>query len=110
MAQPHTRSPIVGGKPDWESQPGRGTWNLTAIPRRMERSAKGIAGWILAKVNGVGPQASLQQKASPRQHAHQRGHPHLPPADLTFKLQSYRLRYSLLAQRPSVGRLRYTLT
>ena len=73
MAQPHTRSPVVGGKPDWESQPGRSTWNLTAIPRRMERSAKGIAGWILAKVNGVGPQASLQQEASPGQHAHQRG-------------------------------------
>ena len=73
MAQPHTRSPVVGGKPDWESQPGRGTWNLTAIPRRMERSAKGIAGWILAKVNGMGPQASLQQEASQGQHAHRRG-------------------------------------
>ena len=56
-----------------ESQPGRGTWNRTAIPRRMERSAKEIPEWILAKVNGVGPQASLQQKASPGQHAHQRG-------------------------------------
>ena len=55
-----------------ESQPGRGTWNRTAILRRMERSAKGIAGWILAKVNGMGPQASLQQEASPG-HAHQRG-------------------------------------
>ena len=73
MAQPHIRSPVVGGKPDWESQPGRGTWNRTVIPRRMDRSAKEIAGWILAKVNGMGPQASLQQEASPGQHAHQRG-------------------------------------
>ena len=56
-----------------ESQPERGTWNRTAIPRRMERSAKEIAGCILAKVNGMGPQASFQQEASPGQHGHQRG-------------------------------------
>ena len=47
-----------------ESQPGRSTWNLIYIARRMERRANGIAEWILAKVNGVGPQASLQQEVS----------------------------------------------
>ena len=56
-----------------ESQPGRGTWNRTVILRRMERSGKEIAGCILAKVNGMGPQASFQQEASPGQHGHQRG-------------------------------------
>ena len=39
----------------------------------MDRSAKEIAGCILAKVNGVGPQASFQQEASQGQHGHQRG-------------------------------------
>ena len=73
MAQPHTRSPVGGGKPAWGIATGRGTWNRTAIPRRMERSAKGIAGWILAKVIGVGPQASFQQEASQGQHAHHGG-------------------------------------
>ena len=38
-----------------ESQPGRSTWNRTAIPGRMDRNAKGIAEWILSKVNGVEP-------------------------------------------------------
>ena len=38
MAQPHTRSPVGGGKPGWgEWQPGTGhPWNRTARVRRVE--------------------------------------------------------------------------
>ena len=49
MAQPHTRLPVGGGKPDWEIATGTGHLELGRVMlRRMERSAKGIAGWILA--------------------------------------------------------------
>ena len=73
MAQPHTRSPVVGGKPAWGIAAGTGHLEPDRYPPANGTQRERNCRCILAKVNGVGPQTSLQQEASPGQHAHQRG-------------------------------------
>ena len=66
---------------------GQGKWRNPTLVLRRRRQARlrgtgplssgewnaVITGWIIAKVIGVGPQASLQQEDSQGRHAHQRG-------------------------------------